>query len=341
VSVRSTARRVLRGIALLAVGVAIIVAAPAETSASPPSALSLGSASDQIFTLSANVRRAAKSYRLSVSVDSDPQIRPSVLLTLELSKTRGIATQLHDYTFQLPAFDCTPALSSCTVIRTRHLMDVYGQLALRFMPRGPRIARPVDFPTCTGQKSERRGTLVGMMWFKPHNAALPAYRGNFRLAALVTSEIYSCNPMTDNPATPFCPTSGLAGVSADTTEYFGFTQSSDGSAQGGFVHFGGTLKTRGWATFGHTLYYKQLPAGVMTAAPDLSTASVDGTSLPFLTGSLSYAYDGKPPLTQTTSCGGETQTGGLVSGDLTAHFDGLAPRLVAPMQAMLWRRHQP
>ena len=58
-------------------------------------------------------------------------------------------------------------------------------------------------------------------------------------------------------------------------------------------------------------------------------------SLPFLTGTLKFVSDGKPPLTEATSCGTGTQTSGLVSGDLTAHFDGLAPRPVAPMQAVL------
>jgi hypothetical protein len=75
----------------------------------------------------------------------------------------------------------------------------------------------------------------------------------------------------------------------------------------------------------------------MTVAPDLSTATVDGTPLPFLTGSLEFVSDGKPPLTQASSCGTGTYTTGLVSGDLTAHFDGLAPSPVAPMNAMLGR----
>jgi hypothetical protein len=48
--------------------------------------------------------------------------------------------------------------------------------------------------------------------------------------------------------------------------------------------------------------------------PDLSTASVDATSLPYLIGSLNYVSDGKPPLTQASYCGTEMQTSGSSAG---------------------------
>jgi len=326
-------------VALLALGIVTFAATPAGTSASPSSRRSFAPASGPLSELEASFRRTAKNYRLSLSLDSNPQRRPSVLLTVELSKRIGVTTQLHDYTFKLPAFDCSTTLSFCTPVRTRHLMGVFGQLALRFVPQGPRIARPVDFPSCTGEKGVRRGALVGTMWFKPHNPALPGYRGNLRLRALVTSEtIYSCKPYS--PPQPTCHETGLFASSTSTTArmsaWADFTQSSDGSARPGVVHFGGMTKT-GWAVVDHTLVYDPLPPNVLTVAPDLSTATVDGTSLPFLNGSLKFVSDGEPPLTETSSCGTATQTSGLVSGDLTAHFDGLAPRLVAPMHAVLGR----
>src|SRR5262249_23120323 len=102
------------------------------------------------------------------------------------------------------------------------------------------------------------------------------------------------------------------------------------------VHFGGMTKT-GWAGVDHTLVYDPLPPNVLTVAPGLSTATVDGTSLPFLSGRLKFVSDGHPPLTETNTCRKATQTSALVSGDVTAHFAGLAPRLVAPMQAVLGR----
>jgi hypothetical protein len=314
------------------VSVVIVAAAPGGTSSAPLSGRSLTRASDgPISELDASFRRMSKHYRLSLSLDSNPQRRPTALLTIELSRTLGIATQQHDYTFKLPALDCSTTLSFCNPVRTRHLMGAYGQLALRFVPQGPRIARPVDFPSCTGQKGVRRGALVGRMWFKPHNPALPGYRGKLRLRALATSEtIYSCKPFTPHPT---CHETGLTGWNTPTTAWVSF---GEGSVRTGDVDFSAKAKT-GWAVVAHNLVYNLLPSNVMTVAPDLSTATVDGTPLPFLTGSLKFVSDGKPPLTQASSCGTGTYTTGLVSGDLTAHFDGLAPSPVAPMNAMLGR----
>jgi hypothetical protein len=312
--------------------IVIVAAAPGGTAASPLSRRSLARASNgPISELDASFRRMSKHYRLSLSLDGNPQRRPTALLTIELSRTLGIATQQHDYTFKLPALDCSTTLSFCNPVRTRHLMGAYGQLALRFVPQGPRIARPVDFPSCTGQKGVRRGALVGWMWFKPHNPALPGYRGKLRLRALATSEtIYSCKPFTPHPT---CHETGLTGWNTPTTAWVSF---GEGSVRTGDVDFSAKAKT-GWAVVAHNLVYNLLPSNVMTVAPDLSTATVDGTPLPFLTGSLKFVSDGKPPLTQASSCGTGTYTSGLVSGDLTAHFDGLAPSPVAPMDALLGR----
>jgi hypothetical protein len=326
--------RTRRAALLVAVAASPLPAASAASRTFGPTAAASGAGA--ISALDATFRHTMKHYRLSLSIDSNPQRGPRVLLTIELSKRLGIATQLHDYVFKLPAFDCATTLSFCTGVSTGHRMGVYGRLALRFVPRGPTIARPLGLGNCTGKRVERRGTLVGRIWFKPHNPALPGYRGRLRLAARATSlTVFSCPPYVPRPTCHVASLGGVANLSGDSgTAFFQFARSSDGSRLPGEVHFGFPGNRGAW-TVGHTLLYDPLPVEVFRFTPDLSTANVDATGLPYLAGSLSYASDGKPPPTATSSCGTGRMTSGTATGDLVVQFDGLPPMAVPPVTAVL------
>jgi hypothetical protein len=289
------------------------------------------------FDLTATARHTVKGYKLSIEVLSDPGRRPEVTLDVTLTKTVGIATQMHDYGFRLPAFDCAANLASCMPLRTHNVMAPYGALSMRFVAGGAAKNVPVDFPSCTGRKTQRRGTLVGSVWFKPHNAALPGYRGSFHIPARVFTEtIYDCSP----PPPSGCQMTGLGASDAPpATRFFEFTQTASAPSQvSSVVHVGEKLRSRHWGYVGHTLFYSALPAGAFTATPDLSRAHVDATGLPFLTGSADYVSDGSAPGTAPSSCGTTTLTSGQATGDLTAHFDGLPPTPEVPLPGLLWRQ---
>jgi hypothetical protein len=325
--------RILHWTLLLLIGAPLAVAAPTGAATPLRRGRLLAHAYSPTLTLQARGRRLSKGYRLSVTVTQDPTRRPSTFLTVELTKTLGPARQWHDYNVQLRLFDCTLELTGCTIIRTGHRLGAYGQLSLTFVPRGRLIALPVD-PHCTGQESERRGSLVGKFHFSPHNAGLPSYDGNLRLTIgrLTSKDIYQCNL----PGYPSCHKVYFAGFDRDLNgPQFSFAQPDNGKPTTGGLWFGRQGYNSPGTWVDHFLYYR-LPATALSIAPDLSSATLDAGSLPFLTGSLHYATD-VGPTPRSDHCGTGVAAGGQVTGDLTAHFDGLPPRPFAPMQASVWR----
>jgi hypothetical protein len=286
-----------------------------------------------MFVLSATTRHATKGYTLSLSVDSDSQRRPETLLQLELSRTVAHATQLQFFTFKLPTFTCGIELT-CSPVATGQRMGRYGRVSVRFVPRTRPVQVPVDFPSCTGRKTQRSGDVVGTVWLKPHNAALPAYHGRFRLPATVSSEtIYTCGEPTST-----CHVAGISAIDDSATRYFVFVASAEGTPESAIVHVGHKISGLRWGTVGHTVYYDHLPPTAFSADPAQTRAHVDSTGLPFLSGSAEFSADAGPPVTADSSCGTGTQTSGSATGDLTVQFDGVAPTPLVPTNAVLWRR---
>ena len=281
------------------------------------------------LTLTADLGDAASGY--SASVLAAPAGRRAGLFSIEFDRAEGVATQSHTYDFVVPRFTCTKKLTRCAV-RSQRAFGDHGRAALAFVPSG-RARRVAPPASCAGRVVERRGKLVGSLAFDPHNAALPKRSGRLSVAAKLTFSSLECDDGDQGP----CHVTAFVGIGSEAAA------SSRGLA---FLRpdFGDSLALAFFAqeTGGgrgaeiHTLSYSRLAPGALSFAPDLSRATFDSTSLPFLSGSLTYTASA--PLTPEPSpCGEVTGTQGSAIGDLTAHFDGMPPTPLAAPDAALYR----
>jgi hypothetical protein len=282
---------------LLIVATAVAALVPASSAGAP------AAASATLFT----TPFVYKGYSWSL-VASNTGGKSSLLISA--TKHAGGATQTHIYTFQSGvSFTASPTLSSANLVA--HLGQ-YGTIRARFRGAGALTLRGLP-PPCKGPKfSSRAGSLSGFAFvadttFFKRVAKAPVAATVGRLGAGVQ---LNCGGPVKPPTGALslsgsATTGGIVSVSATKTAAGAVTQSVS--------VFEEQAKTAP-ATVFHTIT-TPAPTGSFTAAPDLSSASVNAVG-PFLSGTLSFTASG---------ASGNTAAGTL-SGNYTAKFDVIGPQ---------------
>jgi hypothetical protein len=240
-------------------------------------------------------------------------------LSVGLRRAVGNTSESHFYGFTLAADSVTvaPDLSSAT-LDTGTQLGQFGSMMLTFGNAGAFATGTPAFGCTTGTWQMRTGTMTSQVSFVADKTYFQTIVET-SLPADVSANTGDPPTCTNTP-TGACVHDESLGVSSSPTGPFVYAFGGD-LANGGTGLFEFMSEKIAPATISHTLREINLPAGDLTVAPDLSSASVSTTGASLFTGSLSFTASAPATSGPYAACGGMfTTRAGTTTGGIVGHF---------------------
>ena len=265
------------------------------------------------FSLTTDPVRTGKGYRLSLRAwQQDLGGSPSrSWLEVTLAKRRGAATQQHVWNVLLssPGLRCS-SLARCTLESS---LGGYGRLRFTFTAAGA-----TGSSACGSGVPQRvrSGSARGLLLFRSRSGYFKvirhrSFRAHVRSGVLDSVE---CGRAPD-PSQCGRTTLAVPGPTHGTDHNFVLTvpkRATAATASFDYVALGSTAT--------HRIFVSPLPRSSWHFSRDASSATLDGSGIPFLAGKLRFKSVSRE--TRQHSCGRMLTASGLTEGSLVVHLDG-------------------
>lgn len=276
-----------------------------------------------------------KGYRWTIDAYKEsPSSR--TILTFLFARTAAHETQQQTtrFTWQLPsrALKMDSDLKPASLV-TGKSMGGNGSIDMR-LTRSEAYGRLPAAEGCSGSLSFRAGRFGGRLRFNARDQFFKRISMQGARVLLYRAHDYECTGAGESP--PPCPYElSMYAVQEDLGAFVGAFKTPEGRVDQGVQ----VRRKMGTADTVHTITVSVAVPESFEASEDLTSASVDGDAAgPWLSGDLDYVG----PLSSEgvdQGCGPYETSGGVATGDYTAHFDSIGP--VTPgttgMPTSLWK----
>ena len=276
-----------------------------------------------------------KGYEWTIDAYKEtPSSKTILTFRFARSAARGTQHQSSRFTWQLPrgALKMDSDLKPASLV-TRKSMGSNGSISMRLTDTQTHARFPAE-EGCTGSLSYRIGRFGGRLRFNARDQFFKRISMQGAQVILFRAHDYSCPPPPDPPLQ--C-SKGLTLIAADSeldTVIVAF-KTPEGKVDQALVAY----RKLGRADTEHTISVSIAVPESFEASDDLTSASLDGDAAgPWLSGGLDYVG-----LLENNGvdeqCGPYESTGGVATGDYTAHFDSIGPVTPATtgVTASLWK----
>lgn len=262
-----------------------------------------------------------KGYRWTIDAYKEsPSSKTILTFRFSRSAARGTQHQSSRFTWQLPrgALKMDSDLKPASLV-TGKSMGGNGSIAMRLTDTQAHGRLPAE-QGCSGSISYRMGRFGGRLRFNARDEFFKRISVQGAPVLLYRAHDYYCPPEGETPLR--CP-EGLSLIAAEAglDVIVGAFKTPEGKVDQLVV----ANRKLGTADTEHTISVSIAVPESFEASDDLTTASVDGNAAgPWLSGDLDYVG----PLENDgvdESCGPYESSGGVATGDYTAHFDSIGP----------------
>jgi len=309
-------------------------------------------ATSTFFFLNAGpVQVGTSPYKMSYTVSKGGSQASLTISLTRVATTGNHPSETHSYSFGLPGsdFTCTSTFSSCTLNTGTNLGPAsagktrnYGKIDQTFKPTAAAKTTKTKCKngTVTGSVTTRAGNMTGLFNLITFNSFFGTLTnaGNGKIPDRIPATVTKI--FSNGKVCPPGPSTCFGSISLTAFDFSGGVNIIASKALNGtgkaVIVFGFTEPASSTAPAGisHSIFLVAPLSAFTAKAKTLATATINGNAgSPFLTGSTTFTAQ-QPPQTFGTTCK-TTSRQGQVSGNLAAHFDGLAVKPLGNQSASL------